>query len=70
MTPKQIRTLNWLLNSTMDSEYLKDDDKIERVKQVAEFLRMARDFYLIKDNRDFNRVWKQVFELKKEEKTA
>lgn len=50
MTKKQIETLKDVAIVAMTNEYLNDDDKLTRFKEVLDFLRAARDLFLIDQN--------------------
>lgn len=51
MTSKTIEALKHLAVITMTSDYLNNDMKIERYKEIMHYLDMTRDFFLIDEKK-------------------
>ncbi len=79
MTPKQIDQLKRLAIITMTSDFLNDQDKINRYMEIMDFLKTARDLFLI-DEKKRDKISKEIgtaamdahleWIKKKEDKTA
>ena len=75
MTRKQVEMLAELAKITMKSDFLNDDQKIERYKEILHFVEMARDFFWIDEKRRekiSHEIWIAAMEAynEKEVKTA
>lgn len=51
MTPKQVENLKRLAIITMTSDFLNDQDKLDRYMEIMNFLTTARDLFLIDEKK-------------------
>lgn len=49
MTPQQIKTLVNLARHIMSSEWISENQRIKQYMEIMDFLRLARDLYLINE---------------------
>lgn len=49
MTKKQIESLKQLAIINMQSDFINDSDKMERMREIWKFLETARDLFLINE---------------------